>query len=132
VSRNEILEIVTGFVDKFRNDTDSLSLFANHVKQIGCQLPSTVSTAEAVNNGDQSAVEELIHQSIDMEVDINNPDVVRYKGCGRNRRIVSSSEKHVQKRPKAPRQCRTCMNWVTDHDSRNCKKKSKLMKWKLT
>jgi hypothetical protein len=123
VLRSEILDLVTGFVDKFRNDTDSLSLFANRLKEFSDHVPIQDSNVDVTNNVNQSDVAEIIGQTTNVEVVVGNPDPVRFKGCGRTRRMVSSAEKSTEKRPKAPRLCHTCMELVTDHDSRNYKKR---------
>ncbi|KAD4584920.1 hypothetical protein E3N88_22521 [Mikania micrantha] len=59
-----------------------------------------------------------------LDVSCSNPEGIRNKGTGKSRRIGSSFERSAEKPQKAPRLCRTCFKYVTDHDSRNCKKKN--------
>jgi hypothetical protein len=123
VLRNEILDLVTDCVDVLRNDADALSDFANQLKSIKGQLSEKRSHVQEGNNATKdSEFEELIGQQVDVEVEVNNPDAVRFKGCGRVRRYVANSEPSTEKPPKAPRHCKTCDKFVTDHDSRNCAK----------
>ncbi|KAI3745143.1 hypothetical protein L1987_58247 [Smallanthus sonchifolius] len=68
-------------------------------------------------------LEHLVGQPLDVDIEINNPDVARNKGCRKHRRLIGPGEKQSTKPPKAPRLCRTCMEYIIDHDSRNCKKK---------
>ncbi|KAI3745131.1 hypothetical protein L1987_58234 [Smallanthus sonchifolius] len=107
-------------------DTDAVTLFANQLKEIKSNILDTRHREAEVMEAHETIVEELIGQPIDVEISITNPDGIRNKGCGKHRPIIGPTESQLQKPPKAPRLYRTCMKYVTDHDSRNCKKKKKV------
>ncbi|XP_022041287.1 protein FAR1-RELATED SEQUENCE 5-like [Helianthus annuus] len=58
-------------------------------------------------------------------VSCSNPQGVRNKGCGTNKRRIGPGERAVQNHQKPKRLCRTCNRFVTGHDSRNCPEKRK-------
>ncbi|XP_076909336.1 protein FAR1-RELATED SEQUENCE 5-like [Bidens hawaiensis] len=88
--------------------------------------------ADAVDDN-ESVFEDIIGNVNEGDDFIENPDAVRTKGCGKVRRLMSESEKIVEKAGKVARLCRTCGEYVY-HDSRNCplnpknKKKKSLAK----
>ncbi|XP_022001329.1 uncharacterized protein LOC110898798 [Helianthus annuus] len=58
-------------------------------------------------------------------ISCSNPQGVRNKGCGTNKRMIEPGERAVQNHQKPQRLCITCNRFVTGHDSRNCPKKRK-------
>ncbi|XP_035838134.1 protein FAR1-RELATED SEQUENCE 5-like [Helianthus annuus] len=131
-ARSQILDIVTECVDALRSDVGGLSSFAEQIKELKCKLLNGGPVDDEANNDNYAAVEELLGVSLDGDVTLNNPDGIRNKGCGKRRRLSRASQDGTSnsavKPPKTPRLCRTCMKYVTRHDSRNCKKKKKKKK----
>ncbi|XP_021974744.2 protein FAR1-RELATED SEQUENCE 5-like [Helianthus annuus] len=126
-ARSQILEIVTECVDALRSDVGGLSSFAEQIKELKCKLLNGGPVDDEANNDNYAAVEELLGVSLDGDVTLNNPDGIRNKGRGKRRRLSRAPQDGTSnsavKPPKTPRLCRTCMKYVTGHDSRNCKKK---------
>ncbi|KAI3774729.1 hypothetical protein L1987_49290 [Smallanthus sonchifolius] len=120
VLRNEILQHITECVDFLRGDSEGLTSFAEQIREIKSHVLSNLPTNVVSNETHLSEIKELVGQSIDHDVEINNPQGIQNKGCGKNRRLIAAGEKNVGKGPKAPRLCRTCYQFVTGHDSRNC------------
>ncbi|KAI3694886.1 hypothetical protein L1987_77868 [Smallanthus sonchifolius] len=126
VLRSQVLDLITECVDVLRGDTYALNVFVNQLKEIRTNILDKGHPAAESMEAHDFVVEQLIGQSIDVEIFISNHDGIRNKGCGKHRRIIGPAESQIQKPPKAPRLCRTCMKYVTDHDSRNYKKKNKV------
>ncbi|XP_035830049.1 protein FAR1-RELATED SEQUENCE 5-like [Helianthus annuus] len=128
-ARSQILEIVTECVDALRSDVGGLSTFAEQIKELKSKLLNGGPVDDEAKNDNYAAVEELLGVSLDGDVTLNNPDEIRNKGCGKRQRLSRASQDGTSnsavKPPKTPRLCRTCMKYVTGHDSRNCKKKKK-------
>ncbi|KAJ0816936.1 putative transcription factor FAR family [Helianthus annuus] len=122
VMRSEIIDVVSDCVDVIRNDIDSLSSLLEQLKLIKMNFLTNGSIQMPAQVPSEDVLEELIGHPRENEVVVNNPDVARNKGCGKHRRITGSSNQAAPKPPKAARLCRTCMKYVTGHDSRNCKK----------
>ncbi|XP_035840166.1 protein FAR1-RELATED SEQUENCE 5-like [Helianthus annuus] len=126
-ARSQILEIVTECVDALRSDVGGLSSFAEQIKELKCKLLNGGPVDDEANNDNYAAVEELLGVSLDGDVTLDNPDGIRNKGRGKRRRLSRAPQDGTSnsavKPPKTPRLCRTCMKYVTGHDSRNCKKK---------
>ncbi|XP_021972021.2 protein FAR1-RELATED SEQUENCE 5-like [Helianthus annuus] len=126
-ARSQILEIVTECVDALRSDVGGLSSFAEQIKELKCKLLNGGPVDDEANNDNYAAVEELLGVSLEGDVTLDNPDGIRNKGRGKRRRLSRApqdgSSNSAVKPPKTPRLCRTCMKYVTGHDSRNCKKK---------
>ncbi|XP_022002264.2 protein FAR1-RELATED SEQUENCE 5-like [Helianthus annuus] len=126
-ARSQILEIVTECVDALRSDVGGLSSFAEQIKELKCKLLNGGPVDDEANNDNYAAVEELLGVSLDGVVTLDNPDGIRNKGRGKRRRLSrapqDATSNSAVKPPKTPRLCRTCMKYVTGHDSRNCKKK---------
>lgn len=123
--RNEILELVTECVDVARTDESALADLVEQLKSMKLNLLSREPISVAPSQQSQSDVEDIIGQSADTEIIVENPDVARNKGCGKTRRLSGAGEKASTKRPKmpkAPRLCNNCHQYVTDHDARNCEK----------
>ncbi|KAI3801615.1 hypothetical protein L1987_29724 [Smallanthus sonchifolius] len=123
VMRNEILEIVTECFDVVRSDTDSLVRLVEHLREIKLNLTVRSSTVVNQHTSDDFVILDLVGQPLDVEIEINNPDVAHNKGCGKHRRLIGPGEKQSTKPPKSPCLSRTCNEYVIDHDSRNCKKR---------
>ncbi|KAI3776385.1 hypothetical protein L1987_46164 [Smallanthus sonchifolius] len=121
-----MLDLMTECVDVLRGDTDALTVFANQMKEIRSNIIDKGHRDAEVTKAHETVVEELIGQSIDVEISITNPYGIRNKGCGKHHHIIGPTESQLQKPAKAPRLCRTFMKYVTDHDSQNCKKKNKV------
>ncbi|XP_022036658.1 protein FAR1-RELATED SEQUENCE 9-like [Helianthus annuus] len=128
-ARSQILEIVTECVDALRSDVGGLSTFAEQIKELKLKLLNGGPVDDEAKNDNYAAVEELLGVSLDGDVTLNNSDGIRNKGCGKRRRVSRAPQdgttNSAVKPPKTPRLCRTCMKYVTGHDSRNCKKKKK-------
>ncbi|XP_022042166.1 protein FAR1-RELATED SEQUENCE 5-like [Helianthus annuus] len=126
-ARSQILEIVTECVDALRSDVGGLSSFTEQIKELKCKLLNGGPVDDEANNDNYAAVEELLGVSLDGDVTLDNPDGIRNKGRGKRRRLSrapqDATSNSAVKPPKTPRLCRTCMKYVTGHDSRNCKKK---------
>ncbi|KAK9049565.1 hypothetical protein SSX86_008087 [Deinandra increscens subsp. villosa] len=122
VMKKEIIKIVNECVDLMRNDAEGLVVFGNKIKQMGCNMLSNDGALVVVDDSDEAVVEELLEQSMNVEVEVNNPNDVRTKSCGNKSRLIGAADKVSQKPPKMARLCATCKLYVTDHDSKNCKK----------
>ncbi|KAK9049167.1 hypothetical protein SSX86_031866 [Deinandra increscens subsp. villosa] len=108
-----------------RSDEVGMSVLAEKLRELRKEVVGVGSGCLLLGNSESKVVEELVGQSMNVDVAVANPIGVRTKGCGRKRRITGPGEKATNKPPKAPRQCKNCMLYVTDHDSRNCKMKKK-------
>ncbi|KAK9071997.1 hypothetical protein SSX86_008428 [Deinandra increscens subsp. villosa] len=125
VLRKELMELMFGFVDDLRSDEVGMGVLAERLRGLRREVLGDGVGCLVLGNSEAEVVEELVGQSMNVDVEVGNPIGVRTKGCGRKRRITGPGEKASKKPPKAPRQCKTCMLYVTDHDSRNCKMKMK-------
>ncbi|KAD3067821.1 hypothetical protein E3N88_35701 [Mikania micrantha] len=122
--RFEILDSVTECVDALRSDDDGLSFFATRIRELKDHIFRNIVSNFNSKECNDDVIEDLLGITGNVEVSCSNPEGIRNKGTGKIRRIGSSFEKSAEKPKKAPRLCRTCFKYVTDHDSRNCKKKN--------
>ncbi|KAK1414617.1 hypothetical protein QVD17_30366 [Tagetes erecta] len=83
-------------------------------------IPQTVDSDDPV----EDVIAELLGAPKEVEVTCSNPQGIRNKGCGRNRRLIGPGEKSILNHVKTPRLCKTCMKYVVGHDSHNCPTKS--------
>ncbi|KAK9053259.1 hypothetical protein SSX86_029892 [Deinandra increscens subsp. villosa] len=102
VLRREVLELMNDCVDDLRADKVGLENLVEKMRELKNCIMGDLDASTIVDNSE-----------------------IRTKGCGKRRRVSGPGEKVREKPPKAPRLCRSCNEYVTDHDSRNCKKKKK-------
>ncbi|KAI3820065.1 hypothetical protein L1987_13921 [Smallanthus sonchifolius] len=75
-----------------RGDTDALTVFTNHLKEIKSNILDKGHRDAEAMEADDTIVEELIGQPIDVEISITNPDGIRNKDCGKHHRIIGPAE----------------------------------------
>ncbi|KAI7733787.1 hypothetical protein M8C21_012538 [Ambrosia artemisiifolia] len=73
----------------------------------------------------EHVIANLLRVPEEIEGSCSNPQGIRNKGCATNRRLVGPGEKAANRKKKTTRQCKTCFEFVSDHDSRNCPLKNK-------
>lgn len=97
------------------NNEEKLGDFVHTLKKIKTDIETSTSEVEPANKTD--IIEKLHGVTKPTVVEIQNPDVLRYKGCGRDQRLKSSKEKAIEGKKK----CGLC--GATDHNRRTCEKK---------
>ncbi|KAI7734144.1 hypothetical protein M8C21_001277 [Ambrosia artemisiifolia] len=73
----------------------------------------------------EHVIANLLRVPEEVEGSCSNPQGIRNKDCGTNRRLVEPGEKAANRKKKTTRQCKTCFEFVSDNDSRNCPLKNK-------
>ncbi|KAK9049373.1 hypothetical protein SSX86_031659 [Deinandra increscens subsp. villosa] len=122
ILKQEIMQVMNECIEAFRCDQAGLLNLAEKVKELKENVLMSGSSTTEAENTNVAVVETILGQTVDVEVDVTNPNVARTKGCGRKRRISGPGEKAMQKPAKVPRFCKSCKKYVVGHDSRNCKK----------
>lgn len=118
VQISELQDMFTQCIDRSREDKQGLDFFRVQMKALKDGIYENVSP-ENYNPTNGDVIGHLLGQVEDVDVSCSNPQGIRNKGCGTNKRLIGPGEKVVAKKKKAPRLCRTCGEY-TDHDSRNC------------
>lgn len=97
------------------NNEEKLGDFVHTLKKIKTDIETSTSEVEPANKTD--IIEKLHGVAKPTVVEIQNPDVLRYKGCGRDKRLKSSKEKAIESKKK----CRKCGE--AGHNRQTCDKK---------
>ncbi|KAK9074958.1 hypothetical protein SSX86_003277 [Deinandra increscens subsp. villosa] len=122
VLKQEIMGVMNECLEALRCDKDGVVNLSEKVKELKQTILVGKTSNKEVDNTSAAVVEDILGHSVDVAVEVTNPDVARTKGCGRKRRISGPGEKAMEKPAKVPRFCNMCQKYVVGHDSRNCKK----------
>ena len=107
-------------------DETKLSLFVDKVRELKNEFVD-----ENIELGPKSR-DKMIKNFLGVEkpdvVEIQNPPMLRNKGCGRDKRLKSARETAIEQSNKPKRKCGRCKIMTNEHDKRNCLKMEQIKK----
>ncbi|KAI7749401.1 hypothetical protein M8C21_001645 [Ambrosia artemisiifolia] len=125
VMQNGLLEMFNQCVDRLSGSPEMLCAFSEQFQGMKDEVMGK-GVGDAEHDGaNEHVITNLLRVPEETEGSCSNPQGIRNKGCGTNRRLVGPGKKAANRKKKTPRQCKTCFEFVTDHDSRNCPSKNK-------
>ncbi|XP_071694831.1 uncharacterized protein [Rutidosis leptorrhynchoides] len=116
-SINEITSVVDNCVELIGQDETMLQVLLEKVKmvkkEVEAQVPKQFKKKDDV-------IQEMVGVSKPNSLDIQNPPVGRYKGCGKDKRLMSGKEKGILESKKRKITCSNCGSH--EHNCRGCDK----------
>lgn len=117
---NEAYSTVDDCVNLLCNDEEKLASFVQKVKLMKTEIEGGLPNLPARKKSD--IIEKLIGVSKPETNEVQNPQGIRTKGCGRDKRLKGAKEKAITDSLKPLRQCQKCFEYTNKHDKRNCEK----------
>ncbi|XP_071706787.1 protein FAR1-RELATED SEQUENCE 5-like [Rutidosis leptorrhynchoides] len=116
-SINEITSVVDDCVELIGQDETMLQVLLEKVKmvkkEVKAQVPKQFKKKDVV-------IQEMVGVSKPNSLDIQNLPVGRYKGCGKDKRLISGKEKGILESKKRKITCSNCGSH--EHNCRGCDK----------
>lgn len=115
---NEVTSIVDECMHLLSNDEKRFQEFVEKMKVLKTEIEANVQNPPSKKKDD--VIVKLIGVSKPDTIEIENPPVGRYKGCGKDKRLMSGKEEAMKENSKRKLVCSRCGE--TSHNIRTCKK----------
>lgn len=115
---NEAIESVEFCVSKLHKNREQLSEYVEKLNKLKAEIVSNIPSSSTPTDKEE-IIAELFGVKKPVEILIHPPTGIRNKGRGKKNATPAPA-----KRPRQFHTCKTCFEYVDDHDSRNCTKKN--------
>jgi hypothetical protein len=114
---NEACSMVDECINLLSNDEGKLAAYVEKVKELKKEVETDLPNPTPMNK--DNLIEKLIGIAKPDKVEVKNPQLLRYKGCGKDNRLKSSREISIENSLKVKKKCGKCGEAA--HNVRTCK-----------
>lgn len=118
---NEVTSVIDDCMHLLSTDEKKLEAFLEKVKGLKIEVEADVPNPPSKKKED--VIGKMIGVSRPDTIEIHNPPVGKYKGCGRDRRLMSGKEIGIKESNKRKNGCSKCGG--TNHNIRTCDKQER-------
>ena len=123
---NEVSSVINDCMQFLSIDEKKLEAFLEKVKSLKKEVEADVPNPPSKNKED--VIVEMIGVSKPHTIEVHNPPVGKYKGCRRDKRLMSGKDKGIKESNKRKNGCSKCGE--TNHNIRTCDREQERKKQK--